>query len=83
VSTTRARLQHLFGADFRFEFHRLHEGLAVVVAVPWHTRPREHVAPATMEHDSDSAGAERARGAFGTFRWIDIGGGSFFSRKPS
>ena len=22
VSTTRARLQHLFGADYRFEFHR-------------------------------------------------------------
>ena len=35
VSTTRARLQHQFGADFRFEFHRLEEGLAVVVAVPW------------------------------------------------
>jgi signal transduction histidine kinase len=35
VSTTRARLQHLFGADYRFEFHRLPEGLAVVVAVPW------------------------------------------------
>jgi two-component system, LytTR family, sensor kinase len=37
VSTTRARLQHLFGADFRFEFHRLQEGLAVLVAVPWRT----------------------------------------------
>jgi signal transduction histidine kinase len=35
VSTTRARLQHLFGADYRFEFHRLPAGLAVVVAVPW------------------------------------------------
>jgi signal transduction histidine kinase len=35
VSTTRARLQHLFGADYRFEFHRLAQGLAVVVAVPW------------------------------------------------
>ena len=35
VSTTRARLQHLFGADYRFEFHRLTQGLAVVVAVPW------------------------------------------------
>jgi signal transduction histidine kinase len=35
VSTTRARLQHLFGADFRFEFHRLAQGLAVVIAVPW------------------------------------------------
>jgi two-component system, LytTR family, sensor kinase len=35
VSTTRARLQHQFGADYRFEFHRLPQGLAVVVAVPW------------------------------------------------
>jgi signal transduction histidine kinase len=35
VSTTRARLQHLFGADYRFEFHRLPEGLAVVIALPW------------------------------------------------
>ena len=40
VSTTRARLQHQFGADFRFEFHRLEEGVAVVVAVPWRTEPR-------------------------------------------
>ena len=37
VSTTRARLQHQFGADFRFEFHRLETGVAVVVAVPWRT----------------------------------------------
>ena len=35
VSTTRARLQHQFGADYRFEFHRLSQGVAVVVAVPW------------------------------------------------
>jgi two-component system LytT family sensor kinase len=35
LSTTRARLQHLFGADYRFEFHRLPQGLAVVVALPW------------------------------------------------
>jgi len=37
VSTTRARLKHQFGADYRFEFHRLSQGLAVVVAVPWRT----------------------------------------------
>ena len=37
VSTTRARLQHQFGADYRFEFHRLSQGVAVVVAVPWRT----------------------------------------------
>ena len=37
VSTTRARLQRLFGADYRFEFHRQPAGLAVVVAIPWRT----------------------------------------------
>ncbi len=35
VSTTRERLLRLFGADFRFEFHRHNPGLAVVVAFPW------------------------------------------------
>ena len=35
VSTTRARLQHLFGADYRFEFHRQPSRLSVVVAIPW------------------------------------------------
>ena len=40
VSTTRARLQHLFGADYRFEFHRQTAGLSVVVVVPWQTEPR-------------------------------------------
>jgi two-component system LytT family sensor kinase len=44
VSTTRARLQHQFGADFRFEFHRLEEGVAVVVAVPWRVEAREREA---------------------------------------
>jgi two-component system LytT family sensor kinase len=37
VSTTRKRLQHQFGADYRFEFHRLAQGVAVVVAIPWRT----------------------------------------------
>jgi signal transduction histidine kinase len=36
VSTTRERLLRLFGADFRFEFHRHNPGLAVIVALPWH-----------------------------------------------
>jgi two-component system, LytTR family, sensor kinase len=40
VSTTRARLQHQFGADFRFEFHRQEPGVSVVVAVPWRTEGR-------------------------------------------
>jgi signal transduction histidine kinase len=44
VSTTRARLHQLFGADFWFEFHRLAQGLAVIVAVPWQTAPEERQA---------------------------------------
>ncbi len=44
VSTTRARLQHQFGADFRFEFHRQEPGVSVVVAVPWRSEP------AALEH---------------------------------
>ena len=63
VSTTRARLQHLFGADFRFEFHRLNEGVAVVVAVPWRTEllppgvADERQPPAgSAEPDHDGAG---------------------------
>ena len=47
VSTTRARLQHQFGADYRFEFHRLPQGVAVVVAVPWRT---EAVAQPAEDH---------------------------------
>lgn len=35
LSTTRARLQHLFGRDHQFEFRRLQRGLAVRVAIPW------------------------------------------------
>ena len=41
VSTTTARLQHQFGADYRFEFHRLSQGVAVIVAVPWREKPAE------------------------------------------
>ena len=46
VSTTRARLQHLFGADYRFEFHRQPSGLSVVIAIPWQIeqRPRAEAA---------------------------------------
>ena len=54
VSTTRARLQHLFGADFRFEFHRLAQGLAVVIALPWRTHPGERAHEAgDPEPDAD------------------------------
>ena len=56
VSTTRARLQHLFGADFRFEFHRLNEGLAVIVALPWRTAAREPAADAPTERKAPQRG---------------------------
>jgi two-component system, LytTR family, sensor kinase len=55
VSTTRARLQHLFGADFRFEFHRLPEGLVVLVAVPWRS--------AHPVKTADETGADGAEGS--------------------
>ncbi len=62
VSTTRARLQHQFGADFRFEFHRLEEGVAVVVAVPWRTAAPV-TEPHSHEHEDDgSARAPHERG---------------------
>jgi two-component system LytT family sensor kinase len=35
LSTTRARLQHLFGPDHQFEFLRQPQGLAVRVVIPW------------------------------------------------
>jgi two-component system LytT family sensor kinase len=70
VSTTRARLQHLFGSDFRFEFHRLTQGLAVIVALPWRTEPgmpRNGAAAenATAEVDGRSIfGAQRPPAAY-------------------
>ena len=70
VSTTRARLQHLFGADFRFEFHRLSEGLAVVVAVPWHTGALVQAAPAPVEDDARGGGNQGTSRAFWTSRSI-------------
>ena len=59
VSTTRARLQHLFGADFRFEFHRLDEGLAVVVAVPWRTWDGEQSPPPSFQRQRHEFGGDR------------------------
>ena len=68
VSTTRARLQHQFGADYRFEFHRLEEGVAVVVALPWRTEHcpiPENEGPA---HATINRGAPGAIGAMGATR---------------
>ncbi|HVL68703.1 MAG TPA: sensor histidine kinase [Vicinamibacterales bacterium] len=62
VSTTRARLQHQFGADYRFEFHRLAQGVAVVVAVPWRTRG------AQANEAAQAAGAARLGAAVGEAR---------------
>jgi signal transduction histidine kinase len=59
VSTTRARLQHQFGADYRFEFHRLSQGVAVVVAVPW--RVRTHAEVQGAESTSRIQGPRRIR----------------------
>ncbi len=56
VSTTRARLQHLFGADYRFEFHRHAAGLAVVVAIPWRTEIGDRVEDSAPEREQPEAG---------------------------
>jgi two-component system LytT family sensor kinase len=68
VSTTRARLQHQYGADYRFEFHRLPEGVAVVVALPWRTETGpvpEDQGRARASVDRGAAGAIREMGASG------------------
>jgi signal transduction histidine kinase len=59
VSTTRARLMHQFGADYRFEFHRLSQGLAVVVAVPWRTDGT----PNAGEQHEEATDSDRGRRA--------------------
>lgn len=70
VSTTRARLQHQFGADFRFEFHRLEQGVAVVVAVPWRTtRPVDRTQESDEPIDaSNRRGTDPVSGAMGAAR---------------
>ena len=54
VSTTRARLQHLFGADYRFEFHRQPAGLSVVVAIPWRTEDGPRAEDAAERSGTDA-----------------------------
>jgi signal transduction histidine kinase len=46
VSNTRARLQHQFGARFRFEFRRRDAGFRVLVAIPFREDPPVAAAPA-------------------------------------
>jgi two-component system, LytTR family, sensor kinase len=65
VSTTRARLQHLFGADYRFEFHRQASGLTVVVAIPWRTEAGDRV----EDTHAQKTGSENREGfAYGAAR---------------
>ncbi len=65
VSTTRARLQHLFGAEFRFEFHRQPGGLAVIVAIPWRVAADNTESLEGTQHEKDQD-ADRGRRAVGT-----------------
>ena len=65
VSTTRERLLHLFGADFRFEFHRHNPGLAVIVALPW----RVESSPAGLPLNR-ADGADTDRQPRGALSWI-------------
>ena len=65
VSTTRARLQHQFGADYRFEFHRLAQGVGVVVAVPWRVRPAEGTHKVQGEQHEEATHSDRGRRAAG------------------
>jgi two-component system LytT family sensor kinase len=62
VSTTRARLEHLFGADYRFEFHRRSPGLAVVVVFPWRLDGGgDHLASTEPDEGADPHGHESFR----------------------
>jgi signal transduction histidine kinase len=63
VSTTRVRLQHQFGADYRFEFHRLTQGVGVVVAVPWRVRPAEGIHKVQGEQHEEATHSDRGRRA--------------------
>ena len=50
LSTTRARLHHLFGRDYQFEFHRRTRGVMVRVVIPWRT---EAMAAEKLAHQSE------------------------------
>jgi signal transduction histidine kinase len=79
VSTTRARLQHQFGADFRFEFHRQEPGVAVVIAVPWRTERRSQDTASLVDDDGHPrAGIERNGGGMST-----MSGGGLAPGQPA
>ena len=46
VANTRARLEHQFGDDFRFELRRGPEGFTVLVAIPWRVESPAPARPA-------------------------------------
>ena len=79
---TGADERHTAGADFRFEFHRITHGLAVLVAVPWHTG-HESSSPV----DSPASGApSHQRSVSTTFSSMARGStwsASLFRRKTS
>ena len=68
VSTTRARLQHLFGADYRFEFHRQPSGLSVVIAIPWQTEPRSRAEVTSAAGSRPEQRGIAAAGSLATMR---------------
>ena len=68
VSTTRARLQHLFGADYRFEFHRQASGLSVVIAIPWLTEPRSRAEVTSAAGSRPEQRGIAATGSLATMR---------------
>ena len=79
VSTTRARLQHQFGADFRFEFHRQEPGVAVVIAVPWRIERRNPDTAHVMDDDGHArTGVERGGGGINT-----MSGGGLAPGQPA
>ena len=63
VSTTRARLQHRFGADYRFEFRRLSQGTAVLVVVPWRPTAAAEREPAQQESSRERRATREIRAA--------------------
>jgi two-component system LytT family sensor kinase len=79
VSTTRARLQHQFGADFRFEFHRQEPGVAVVIAVPWRIERRTQDTAHAMDDDGHTrTGIERGDAGIST-----MSGGGLAPGQPA
>jgi len=51
----------LFGADYRFEFHRQTSGLAVIIAIPWRNAIGDRIEDSRPERErADSGPLENA-----------------------